>query len=149
MPRDPNIGFQNVVFERGNADGPPETFTAIEGFDEITPGARTREVLEDLHFDLEDGYKDKYGGLRDGGEYMLKFIYDPDLAGPAALAADLDDDEKKTYRLSVTGSVNVHGVTFKGLVSEETPATPLGEKIMVEYKIVVSGKPAYSETPIA
>ena len=147
MARNAKIGYGNVEFYRGDGAS-PETFTKLSGLDEINDSGLSREVIEDVHFDMIDGYKEQIGGLRDAKEVTLKLIFDPDSPEYSALAGDIDSDDPVNYQIRVTGSSNITTYEFAGFVTEIAHGTPIGEKMTADVTIKRSGKPTKTTAPI-
>src|SRR5260370_34765576 len=81
------IGFSTVL-KRGNADGPPETFTLIAGVRLIDPPKGSTTIIEATTMDNANAFKQKIAGLRDAGGAALQLAFDPADTGHQKLMLD-------------------------------------------------------------
>lgn len=97
----------------------------------------SRDMVETTTYDSVDGYREKMGGLRDGGQvtFTLNFRRSTYLL----FKADFEADQPKQYGI-VLPDADLTTMTFNGLVTELPMTVPLGDRITVDITIEISGK---------
>lgn len=70
------IGWGSKL-ERGNGDGPPETFTAITEVTGFEPPDEKADTHDVSHFESPARTKEKIGGMIDAGECSFTINYNP------------------------------------------------------------------------
>ncbi len=116
-------------------------FTSIAGVANVGGPDLQRETYDATHHASPEAYREFVGGLRDGGEVSLEIRYDP--REHDVLAADLDDDVARDYRLiwpAITGAQ----WDFKGWLTGFSPEGPHDDLLTAEITIKVTGKPTLS-----
>lgn len=71
------IFAQGTLFQRGNEDGPPETFTTIADVNSISGPSMRGEVIDVTTHSSAGGFREKINGLIDPGELSFDINYDP------------------------------------------------------------------------
>lgn len=133
----PNIGH-GTLFKRGNADGPPETFTTIAGVTSITPPALSKDTVDVTNMQSSDRFREHISGLRDAGEASIEINFDPDSTEVANLITDYEADSARTYQILFESGADW---TFEGIVTGMTPAIPVDDKMTATVSLKVTGKP--------
>lgn len=90
---------KGVQILRGQADGPPETFTALAELKSMTPPKFMREWVDATHTDSDSNYKDAVPGLKDAGELSAEFNFVDD-AQMTAMLADYDSGAVRNYKVT-------------------------------------------------
>jgi len=113
-------------------------FVALAGVYNITGPGMTRETVETTTYDSPDGYREKIGGLRDGGNitFTMNFVD----TTYQIIKDDFEDDTIQEYEVQFPDA-NKTKVTFSGLVTELPTSIPEGDRITVDVTIEISGKP--------
>ena len=131
-----------VTLSRGNADGPPETFTAIAQVTNVTPTKYARDTVDVTDKDSTGGYKEFIGGLKDAGEVSAEVNYDP--AVHNTLLDDFDSDTPNNWQVSFPGTPTATTCTFAALLSGFAPAAPMDAKMTATITLKISGKPTWA-----
>lgn len=97
----------------------------------------TREVVEITTYDSPNGYREKIGGLRDGGQitFSLNFQRSEFLT----LKGDFENDEAVQYQVVLPDSANTT-LSFDGLVIDMPLTIPEGDRVTVDVTIEISGE---------
>lgn len=117
------IGY-GTLFQRGNGDGPPETFQTISETAEINPPQSEADDVEVTHLNSPGRRKEFIQGMSDAGEASLSVNWIPDhptqdhLTG---LLADKNSGAVKTWRIVLPGGLLTW--TFSGYVKSFAPDT--------------------------
>lgn len=128
------IGTQ---FKRGDGATPTEAFTKLAEVYNITGPGMTRETVETTTYDSTDGYREKIGGLRDGG--TLTFTMNFKRSTYLIIKGDFEEDAAKNYQV-VFPDTDETTLSFSGLVTELPTSIPEGDRITVDVTIEISGK---------
>ncbi len=119
--------------ERDNSSG---TYLAIAEVGSITGPNLSRGTIDVTSLDSTDGYREFIGSFRDGGELTFEMNFTRD--GYIFMKTDLEDDDKKNYRIVLTDT----GATtfdFLGFVTAVGLAVPLDDKVSSSVTIKISG----------
>jgi predicted secreted protein len=135
MPSE-GLSGQGAAFERSTDDG--STWTPIANVYNISGPGMSRDIIEITTYDSE-GYRDKVGGLRDGG--TVTFTMNFTRAQYTLLKDDFDTDDPVDYRI-VLPDTDATTMPFKGLVTELPMTIPEGDRITVDVTIEISGIPS-------
>lgn len=127
------IGTQ---FKRGDG-ADPEVYTKLAEVYNITGPGMTRETVETTTYDSTGGYREKIGGLRDGG--TITFTMNFKRATYLIIKGDFEEDQAKNYQV-VFPDTDDTTLTFSGLVTECPTSIPEGDRITVDVTIEISGK---------
>ena len=114
------------------------TYTQVAGLLDVEPGETVRGSYETTTIDGTDKYKKFEPGLLDAGEVSLTLIFDPADSGQTTLAADLEDDTLRYYRVEYPDGTTVD---YHGFLTGWGTPTPMEDKITRTVKFKVSGKP--------
>jgi predicted secreted protein len=133
------IGYLSQ-FQRGNGDGPPETFTNISEVISIEPPDAQADDIEVTHFESPGGYKEYIRGMLDAGEVSFSVNWDPtNRATHAQIRTDKASGLVHNYRLVFPGAIET--ITFpayvKGLKRNDEP----GAAITADVTLKVTGAP--------
>lgn len=136
-----------TLFKRGNADGPPETFTTVAGVhDTISGPSLSKDTVDATHFASTDRYREFLSSLRDGGEVSLPVFWDPNDTGSASAIAnaltDFNADTARTYQILFTDGSDW---TFEGILTGIGQETPLDDKMTMALTYKVTGKPVFTQ----
>lgn len=134
MPTPTGITGIGTKFER---KGTGETWAKIARVFNISGPGMTRDVVDTTTYDSEDGYRDKIGGLRDGG--TLTFTMNFARATYLIIKGDFEEDQPREYRV-IFPDEDETTLTFKGLVTELPTSIPEGDRITVDVTIEIAGK---------
>lgn len=121
----------------------PSTFASIGELADIGQPTLTREAKDGTHHGSPDGYREYFGGLRDGGEVTLTLHYPVGGLHAAGAKADFDSNAPNDYEIELPAPFS-EVITLKGLMTEIGPSSPIDDKMMYSVKIKVSGKPAWA-----
>lgn len=97
----------------------------------------SREIIDVTTYDSIDGYREKIGGLRDGGQITFTLNYRRSTY--IIFKQAFEKDEPEQYRV-VLPDEEATTLTFTGLVTELPLTIPEGDRITTEITIEISGK---------
>src|SRR4051794_484183 len=86
-------------FRRGNADGPPETYTFIPGMIAPNKPALNRTMVDATHTRSTNKYKEFIPGLREGKAFDIEFEVRLTDAQQRKLYADFNDELLHDYQV--------------------------------------------------
>lgn len=126
-------------FQRGNSDGPPETFTNINEVTSIDPPTEEADDIEVTHFESPGKRKEYIRGLIDTGEASFTLNWNPlDWAIHDTLRDDLDSGTARNWRFVLNGGIET--VTFPGYIkSLKRNMGSASEAITADVVIKVTG----------
>lgn len=103
----------------------------------------SRDAVEVTAYDSPGGYREKIGGLRDGGQvtFSLNFKRETYLI----FKGDFDNDDPVQYQIVLPDSGNTT-FTFNGIVTELPLTIPEGDRVTVDVTIDISGEVTDSTT---
>lgn len=139
------IGY-GTLMQRGNADGPPETFTTIAEVRSIKPPQSEADDIDVTHMLSPSGYREFIQGLKDAGEasFTVNWIpNDPTQAetGSGLLALAISG-AVRTWRIVLPNSALVW--TFSGYVKSFNPDIPVDDAMTADVTIKVSGASTFA-----
>jgi predicted secreted protein len=141
MTTEATIGY-GAQFKRGNADGPPETYTAIGEVLDIKPLSMSKDTVDATHMGSPDGYREFISALRDGGEVEVTVNFVPGAATFFNALADFNADSARSYRVEwADGST----WDFEGIMTAPAVETPLDDKMTATFTYKVTGKPVLTQ----
>lgn len=97
----------------------------------------SREIIDVTTYDSIDGYREKIGGLRDGGQITFTLNYRRSTY--IIFKQAFEKDEPEQYRVVLPDEEGTT-LTFTGLVTELPLTIPEGDRITTEITIEISGK---------
>ena|SRR5689334_4001155 len=101
---------QDTLLQRGNNDGPPETFTEVaEVLDFDGPGGEASEI-DVTH--LRSTAKEYKIGLKDPGDFTFNVNLIPDDAGQLGLQSDHDTRVQRNFRLTLSDGTRADFAAF-------------------------------------
>ncbi|MER6603910.1 phage tail tube protein [Streptomyces parvus] len=123
------------------------TFVSIANVTDISGPSRSREAIEVTAHDSPDSYREFIKGLKDGGEVEITLNYDPGAATHAALDADFEEDDLRSYQLLLLpGEADEHTWEFSALITDLEDAYPTEDKMERTATFKISGKPVLTAT---
>jgi predicted secreted protein len=134
-------GFPTVL-KRGNADGPPETFTAIAGIRSVDPPSGKTTTFDSTTMDNPNAFKTKLAGLIDGGSSKLTLAFDPADAGHQAMTQDFVSRVLRDFQI-VLPDTGQTVVAFTAIVTDMGPKTPMEGLFTCDFALEISGKPTW------
>lgn len=133
------IGFGSDLL-KGNADGPPETFTSLGvEITAITPPGMSRDAVDVTHMSSPNSTREFIAGLIDAGEFSIEFNFIPATSDAVLTALQA---AKANWQLLFANSI---AWTFAAFCTGYTPTTPLGDKMSATATFKVSGLPTASD----
>jgi hypothetical protein len=138
------IGYGTQV-QRGNADGPPETFTNLTEVTAAQPPQDEADEHEVSHFESPNRRKEYIQGMIDSGEATATVNYVPDVyAIQQQLVEDFEAGTIGTWRFVLPGGMET--ITFTGFIKSFKrnlgPNDPLTADITWRVNGVSSTRPA-------
>lgn len=141
---------------KGDGASPTETFEAVAGVRNITPGAMTTADIDRTHLRSPDAHREHMPGLRDSGAFQLAAIWLPheqsqSNAGGGSgsftgggLIADWADRTTHNWKIVMfaDGSPSIEW-PFRGYVSQFQPGQ-IGVDNLVEATVSVQPTESYS-----
>lgn len=125
-----------TVFERGDGEE-AEVFAAVANVYNISGPGMTRETIETTTYDSTEGYREKIGGLRDGGSVTFTMNFTKD--GYNLILGDFEDDDPVNYKIKFPDADSTIA-SFSGLVTELPTSIPEGDRITIDVTIEINGK---------
>lgn len=145
MPSITGYAGTGTLLKFGNAAS-PEVFTTVSNIKELNGIKQTRTRLDSSTHNYaatQSGYDDFILGLKKGGSYNVKLVWDPNDAthGNAALAVrGLYEAGTKINMKVLLGNVSpVCSLTHVGAISELGVEYPLDGLLMMDAKIEIAG----------
>lgn len=139
------IGY-GTLLERGNGDGPPETFTAIAEVAGINPPQGEADDVEVTHLMSPGRRKEFIQGLIDDGEASFSINWIPDAPthdATTGLLANLNSGDVLTWRIRLPGDVLIW--TFSGYVkSFEPDEITAGDPLKATVTLKVTGASTFA-----
>lgn len=128
-------------FQRGNSDGPPETFTNVHELIAFEPPDVQADDIEVSHLESPGGYKEYIRGMLDAGEVSFSINWDPTgRATHAQIRTDYAAGTSRNYRFVLPGAIET--VTFPGYVKGLKRNVAPNGAITADITLKVSGAPA-------
>lgn len=135
------IGY-GCQFKRGNADGPPETFTAIGEVFDITGPGMSKDTPDATHHESPDSFREFIAGLKNGGEFGVQINYDPGSTDTANAIADYRASTSRTYQMVwPDGTI----FEFEAHCINWSPEQPLEDKMVLGLSYKVTGSPTFTQ----
>lgn len=94
----PQIGFKAQLL-RGNADGPPETFTQIPGLHKLMTPKMKAGLIDSTQMGQASVFRGDIAGLRDAGEMTIELVYDVTDVTQKLLLSDFNAGTTHNYKL--------------------------------------------------
>lgn len=140
MASNVSIGF-GTKLQRGNSDGPPETYTDIGEVIEVTPPNPSRDSVETTHTSNADRWRTFIPGLIDGGELSIEINYVPGSTADDNLQTDLNSATVENYKVLFASGESIIVPAF---VTGIEPGVPIDDRMTATVTFKVAGKPTYS-----
>ena len=129
---------KGTLFERGNADGPPETFTTLHEVIAFTPPDEQADDVEVTHFESPSSTKEYIRGLIEGGTANFTVNYNPSAyATHNQIITDKAAGDSHTYRFVLPDSGETW--TFTGYVKGVSVNTGPNVPQTLEVTLKVAG----------
>lgn len=124
----------------GYCDTVDGTYTLLGKVNRVTPPRTSVEIIDCTHMDSADDFKEKEPGWRDAGDIDVEVQFDKtETAAVYAL-----EGVTKFWKITFSdGSAWV----AKGFISDFGNETDIKDKVLLWFKVTVSGKPTF--TPAA
>ena len=141
--------MSNAVFALGTllkiGDGAAtsEVFTTIAEVSDIGGPELAQETVEVTNHSSPGGWREKIGGILDGGNVSLAINYQPTHAthnNTAGLVKDLRSRTKRNFELVFTDAGNTTW-SFTALVTSFAPAEPIDGALTAEVTLEITGAP--------
>jgi predicted secreted protein len=133
------IGYLSQ-FQRGNGDGPPETFTNVSEVVSFEPPDAQADDIEVTHFESPGGYKEYIRGMLDAGEASFSINWDPTgRATHAQIRTDKNSGLAHNYRFVLPGSIET--ITFPAYVKGLKRNVEPNGAITADVTLKVTGAP--------
>ena len=99
--------LSGVTFKRGNADGPPETFTSIGEPYNISGVGKTNSLVDVTNFE-SGGVMEYISGFADGAEITVECNFLPANTSQQGMIADVDNKAQRNIEMEIDdGTTNV------------------------------------------
>ena len=128
------------TFARGNADGPPETYTDIGEVISISGPSLSRDVVDATHMGSTEKWREFIAGLKDGGEVTIECNFDPDGTDVTNWLSDINTDSERTYQITFPDTTEW---LFEGIMTALEVSDPLDDKMTATATYKVTGKPTF------
>lgn len=134
-------GFLGAGAEFLRHDG--SSYVKLANVYDINGPGFSREVVDITTYDSTGGYREKIGGLRDGGQ--LTFTMNFKRSEFLILKGDFENDQVEQYQVKIPDGPNTT-LSFDGLVIEMPISMPVADRVTVDVTIEISGQVADDTT---
>jgi predicted secreted protein len=110
------------------------TFTAVGDITNIDVMDVSVDVQDVSAHDSPSQWREKIGGMKDGGELSMELNFDP--TNHAIILTNLGVEHSMRFTLTDTGAASV---TFQGFVSGMGAAAPYDDKLSASVTVTVTG----------
>lgn len=131
-----------VQFQRGNQDGPPETFGVIGEATNISGPSMSRETIDVTSHDSPEKFMEFVGSLIDPGEVTFTVNWDPAIHIP--LKDDLKDPLPRNYRIVLPTPPGGEW-RFPAIATGMEHEYPHDDKMSADFTFKISGEPIFVE----
>ncbi|MEU9777144.1 phage tail tube protein [Streptomyces sp. NPDC047968] len=122
-------------------------YAVIASVTDISGPSRSRESIEVTAHDSPNKYREFIKGLKDGGEVEITLNYDPASATHAALDADFEEDDLRSYQVVILpGDPDEHTWTLTAMITDLGDSYPTDDKMERTATFKISGKPTLAPT---
>lgn len=131
-----------TLLQIGDGATPTEGFTTIAEVKDIDLGL-AQEPIEVTNHSSTDGWRERIGGLLDGGEvtFEVNFLPADDTQDfPAGLLKDMVDRTKRNFKVVFTDTANTEWL-IPALVSSFEPSAPVDGALTASVTLTAAGKP--------
>ncbi len=118
----------------GNADGPPETFTAVADITSIDVLDVSVDNIDMTTHGSTGGWREFEASLKDGGEISADINYDPSIHGTLWSALGTE----KNWQITLTDS-GAATVTFAAFINGFKATAPYDDKLGATITLKVTG----------
>lgn len=130
-----------AAFKRGNADGPPETYTAIAPVISISGPGMSKDAIDVSHLASTERYREFVSGMRDAGEVTIELRFDPGDSDVDNALTDFEADTARSYQIAwADGST----FNFEGILTAWSPETPFDDAMSMSLTYKVTGQPSFT-----
>ena len=140
------IGWGSIL-QRGNADGPPETFTDVSEVTSFVPPQEAADEIEVTHFESPNRRKEFIQGLIDAGEATCTINYGPGVyAIHDQLVKDFEAGTVLNWRFLLPGTVEVIEFTafIRNFARNLGPSDVLTADVTFRVSTVTSTRAAFT-----
>ena len=131
---------QGCALKRGNADGPPETFTKIAEVKNVTGPGGSRDTVDVTSMDSTGGFREYIAGLGDPGEITFSSHFIPSDVTQEDLLDDFNNKVINNWKIEWPQFTGTPYLTFAALVTSFAIDTPLDGAVMLNITLKVSGQ---------
>lgn len=134
---------QGTLLQIGDGGSPTETFTTIAEVTEISGPSLALDVIDVTSHDSTGGWREKIGGLLDGGEVTFTINYLPSNAthnATTGLLRDLKNRTKRNFKL-VFPDAGSSTWSFTALVTSFEPSEPIDDRLTADVTLSITGQP--------
>jgi hypothetical protein len=132
---------QGLAFKRGNADGPPETFTTIADLSGLDGPNMTADTVDVT--DFASTAKQFLSTFVDPGDLKLTVFYRSDYSGHQNLRTDFTTKAIKNFQIVDTATVPVT-CSFTGVITAFSAKYVVGQVAGADITIKLSGLPVWT-----
>lgn len=140
------IGWGSILY-RGNADGPPETFTAITDVVAFTPPQEAADEIEVTHFESPNRRKEYIAGLIDAGEASCTINYNPGVYSiHDQLVQDFEAGDNHNWMFVLPGNIEniVFNAFIRNFARNVAPSDALTADVTFRVSTVTTVRPAFT-----
>ena len=124
-------------FYRWDSDSSPGAWVALAEVNSISGPGMSKETIDVTSLDSTGGYREKIGGLRDGGSLSLSMNFTR--ANFDLMKDDFEADVRQNYKIILPDTVETT-LEFEGIVTECPLNIPIDDKITMDVTIEISGE---------
>ena len=136
------IAAFGTILQRGNGAAPTEVFTTIAGVTNISGPSLSQEVIDVTTHSSAGAFREKVGGLLDGGEITLDINFGPTepthKEAVGGLLKDYTDRSVNNYKLIFPDTTYW---ICPCLVTSLPPDMPVDGKLGISVTLTVAGQP--------
>lgn len=113
----------------------PGVYAAIAEVSSIDILSASAETFDTTSHDSPDGFREKVGGLKDGGDLSMEINFDP------ALHSSLMDllGVTRMMRIILPPAADDAEIDFDGIITEISGTAPVDDKLAATVTVTVSG----------
>ena len=122
-------------------------FATVGNVSDISGPGLKRNAIDVSDHSSPNLYKEVIKGMKEGGEVSLKINYRPGENTHADLYADFEEDDLRAYQIVILpDDPDEHTWEFDAMITDLGSAYPVDDKMELDVKIKISGKPTLTPT---
>ena|SRR5579883_183363 len=134
---------QGLLLNRGNADGPPETFSTVAEITKVDLSGGKTKMEDATNFDSQ-GWAEKIPGITDAGDITVEgnYLGNTDVS-QKNLEADFEGKIKHNWKIVLPGGRGTWG-PFSAYVTSFDPSLPNDKKATFKLTLTITGSRSFA-----